>query len=123
MKCTAKTSTGTPCKSWAIQGGRVCRTHGGSAPQVKAKARARLEALVNPAITQLDKRVKDDENPGLALAAAKDILDRAGFGAPAPGQTSMGTVFQVIMMRAGDPEPVSSPVSNGRVLEVVLDKA
>jgi hypothetical protein len=34
-RCTARRSTdGQPCRAWAIVGGTVCRSHGGSAPQV-----------------------------------------------------------------------------------------
>lgn len=40
-KCTAQTKRGR-CKKWAIRGGSVCQTHGGGAPQVKAKAKERL---------------------------------------------------------------------------------
>lgn len=44
MKCSArKTSTGEPCKNWAIKGATVCRNHGGSAPQVKAAAKRKLQ--------------------------------------------------------------------------------
>lgn len=41
-RCSAHRSNGEPCGAWAIRGGFVCRVHGGSAPQVKAAARARL---------------------------------------------------------------------------------
>lgn len=44
MKCTGHSSrTGKPCKRDAIAGGNVCLSHGGSAGQVKAKAKDRLE--------------------------------------------------------------------------------
>lgn len=44
-KCSAKSKqTGKRCGQYAIPGGTVCRFHGGSAPQVKAKAAERLEA-------------------------------------------------------------------------------
>lgn len=42
-KCSGHTSDGAPCDQWAIRGGTVCVTHGGRAPQVKAKAQQRLE--------------------------------------------------------------------------------
>lgn len=42
-RCTAKTSRGTPCKRSPINGGTVCATHGGRAPQVKAAAERRLQ--------------------------------------------------------------------------------
>jgi hypothetical protein len=41
-RCSARKSDGTPCKAYPIHGAKVCRVHGGSAPQVKAAARARL---------------------------------------------------------------------------------
>lgn len=43
MKCSARRSDGEPCAKWAIRGGSVCNTHGGSAPAVRAKAAERLE--------------------------------------------------------------------------------
>lgn len=47
-QCTAKTSSGEPCKKRPIHGGTVCATHGGSTPQVRQKARVRLlEAKLN----------------------------------------------------------------------------
>jgi hypothetical protein len=56
----------------------VCRMHGGGAPQVKAAAAARLRAMVDPALGVLEYAVKR-KNKDLrgALAAAKEVLDRA----------------------------------------------
>jgi hypothetical protein len=45
MKCTATTTAGNPCKLNSINGGVVCHKHGGSAPQVKAKADIRAEVM------------------------------------------------------------------------------
>ena len=79
-------TTGQRCKKAAILGGTVCQTHGGGAPQVKAKAertiRAQLDALQDPPVRQLKTRVEDEERPALALRAAADILDRGGYKAP-----------------------------------------
>lgn len=44
-RCSAHTSSGRPCKQRPIRGGTVCATHGGSAPQVRRKAEARLAQL------------------------------------------------------------------------------
>jgi hypothetical protein len=44
-KCSARRRDGQPCGCWAIRGGTVCRVHGGAAPQVRRKARDRLEAI------------------------------------------------------------------------------
>lgn len=41
-RCTAKNATGNQCRKDAINGATVCRNHGGSAPQVKAKAAERV---------------------------------------------------------------------------------
>lgn len=40
--CQARTKTGAECKRFAIRGGVVCATHGGSAPQVRAAANRRI---------------------------------------------------------------------------------
>lgn len=83
-QCKAKAkSTGRRCKSPPIHGAVVCRKHGGSAPQVKKKARERFNDLVDPAINILAKAMveaegRDDPVTTHAMAAAKDILDRAG---------------------------------------------
>lgn len=77
--CTARRTNGEPCKRFAIVGGNVCSTHGGAAPQVKHAAEARLSALVDPAITRLTSIMEQTDNDAVALAAVKDILDRAGY--------------------------------------------
>lgn len=41
-RCSAHRKNGEPCRAWAINGGRVCRMHGGAAPQVRRKAGERL---------------------------------------------------------------------------------
>lgn len=56
----------------------MCRMHGGSAPQVKAAAKLRLAALVDPAIDQLTKLLKSQDQK-VQLGAVKDVLDRAGL--------------------------------------------
>lgn len=41
-KCRAHRRDGQPCGNYAINGGRVCRKHGGGAPQVRRKADERV---------------------------------------------------------------------------------
>lgn len=76
-KCTAKSSrTGKPCQKYPINGGTVCRTHGGAAPQVKAAAEKRLADLRPKAITRLDWLMDQEAFPTVILGAVKDVLDR-----------------------------------------------
>jgi hypothetical protein len=82
-KCTAHSSrTGEPCKLPPLRGMEVCRSHGGAAPQVKAKARQRIEAAADRMAREL-LRMAVDENVSdtVKLAAIRDALDRAGLGA------------------------------------------
>lgn len=80
MKCTAHSSiTGQPCKRWAIQGGTVCATHGGQAPQVKAKALERIQAAAVDAAVELARLAVSAESEAVRVSAIKDLLDRAGL--------------------------------------------
>jgi hypothetical protein len=54
---------------------RVCRTHGGAAPQVREAARLRLALLADPAVRRLEKIIKHGED-AQALAAIKVVLER-----------------------------------------------
>ena len=81
-RCTAKSkSTGDRCKNPPIPGGRVCRVHGGAAPQVKAAAATRvLEALVAPALIELRGLLQNPETPaGVRQRCIDSILDRTGY--------------------------------------------
>lgn len=80
-KCKAIKKDGVQCGKWAIKGATVCGTHGGSAPQVRRSARARLLELVDPALAELSKilyrtNVLDSDK----IKACTAILDRAGYG-------------------------------------------
>ena len=80
MKCTAHTSAGNNCKANAIKGSNVCRVHGGSAPQVKAKAQQRLLAAADDAAAVLVQIIMDESKPdNVRVTAIKDLLDRAGL--------------------------------------------
>jgi hypothetical protein len=82
-KCKAQTKSGRPCSKDAIDGGTVCYFHGGNAPQVIAAARRRLATMMFPALAVVEKSLKKHKsNPGVALRAAMDVLDRNGFKAP-----------------------------------------
>ena len=81
--CNATTRQGNPCRGAAIKGGTVCRLHGGSAPQVKAAARRRLEAMIDPALSVMLEMLTDRDTPHSVRATLlRDILDRTGYSAP-----------------------------------------
>jgi hypothetical protein len=63
LRCSARSSrTGQPCKKAAIAGMRVCRTHGGAAPQVREAARLRLALLADPAVRRLEQIIQHGED-------------------------------------------------------------
>jgi hypothetical protein len=79
-RCKAKKQSGDPCGAWAIKGATVCHAHGGSAPQVRRKARERLLEGADPAAALLNEQVKDKKlSAADRRSAAVAILDRAGL--------------------------------------------
>lgn len=79
-RCVAHRKNGERCKAYAIRGGTVCGKHGGSAPQVKAKAQQRILAAADGAAAKLVALMQDKNVPAqVQLAAARDLLDRAGI--------------------------------------------
>ena len=93
--CAAHRTNGEPCSAYARHGARVCVVHGGRAPQVKAKAEDRIRDLVDPSLNRIARTIADDQNPALALAAARDILDRAGYKATEKIQSDGRTVIEI----------------------------
>jgi len=65
----------------AILGGNVGYHHGGSTPQVKARAQRRLQQAADAMAQRLRSFALDDDvaDP-VALVAIRDALDRAGLG-------------------------------------------
>jgi hypothetical protein len=79
-QCTAHSSrTGEQCRAPAIRGGTVCVTHGGAAPQVKAKALERIQAAAVDVAAELVRLAIHADSESVRVQAAKDILDRAGL--------------------------------------------
>jgi hypothetical protein len=75
-RCSARSSrTGQPCKKAAITGMRVCRTHGGAAPQAREAARRRMAFLVDPGLRCLEAILNDPDHPQL-LGPIKEVLAR-----------------------------------------------
>lgn len=77
-KCAAHKKNGDPCGNYAITGGRVCRMHGGAAPQVRRAAEMRLlEASAYRALAVTMDRLKRDRLDWAAsrILATSDVLD------------------------------------------------
>ena len=80
VSCTAKTRDGDLCKNAPMMGQRTCRMHGGSTQASRAKAQERILAAADPAAAKLVSLMQDKRVPhNVQLAAARDLLDRAGL--------------------------------------------
>lgn len=83
-KCGARTRQGTPCQQSPLAGSTRCRMHGGSAPQVLAKAKERLLLAADDAVSVLIRIMFDPKSPvGERRQAAVALMDRAGLNAKA----------------------------------------
>ena len=114
-RCTARSSrTGKPCQRAPIVGGTVCATHGGRAPQVRRAAEARIAALVHPSLDTLARALEADDIHA-AIRAARDLLDRAGIGAPSrvelEHELRIGPIVEELEARRvrRGPRPVPTP--------------
>lgn len=68
QRCSApSTRTGQPCGRFAIKGGTVCATYGGSGPQARAAAKRRLEGLALDTLADVMKNSKNDAESGPSI--------------------------------------------------------
>jgi hypothetical protein len=73
-KCSGRRTDGRPCGAYAVNGAKVCSAHGGSAPQVKAKAAERItEQQIRRELARLDVAPVDDYLGQMALIAGQVI--------------------------------------------------
>lgn len=92
QRCGATNQQGEQCRKWALQGTGlngtkpVCLRHGGSIPQVKKAAeervriaRLRIMDAAEGAFETIEYLSQFATQENVKLAAAKDILDRAGI--------------------------------------------
>lgn len=73
--CKARRSDGEPCKRPPIRGGRVCASHGGRAPAVRAAADRRL---AEQEATQEVARLTDARGPLTLPDVYREMLTTAG---------------------------------------------
>lgn len=70
--------------------------HGGSARQVREKAQQRMLALVHPALDTLRELVASADSDSVRMAAAKYVLEYAGFKVVEKVDVEQETVIKVI---------------------------
>lgn len=120
--CTAKVrSTGEPCKNMAVVGTTVCVAHGARRGMTmrnvadaiieKKDLARRIEEAADKALDTVIALSDDATDDKTRLAAAKDILDRAGHGAVrksevggpgAFGQLNVDEQIERMLSRGGD---------------------
>lgn len=98
LKCVARKKDGTPCQRPPIRGAAVCRMHGGAAPQVQRKAAERIAHASDIAVVKIMQLMLNPNAPyAIQLAAAKDLLDRAGITAKHVVELTVESPWQMII--------------------------
>jgi hypothetical protein len=96
VRCEGHTKDGNRCRRSAIPGATVCRIHGGSAPQVRAVAAARIGNAADEMVKRLHAMLDDPEVEARdKIKIAQDMLDRAGLGAVEKHIVGVGQVDPV----------------------------
>lgn len=105
-RCRYTKRNGEQCKNPPIKGGTVCKKHGGAAAHIQRKAQERLQAMVMPALVELNKIL---EAPGTSdgdkLRAVSMVLDRTGFGKGVTVEHKQDKPWEVTMQAIIMPMP------------------
>lgn len=110
-RCTAHRKNGDQCKNAARHGTNVCDFHGAKAPQVKRKARQRIEEAADRMAAELLKMATDDDvADSVKLAAIRDALDRAGLAAKNAVEVEVGPPkpYEVLLEHIGTGSRIES---------------
>ena len=93
-RCGARRSNGQPCRAYAIAGGRVCRVHGGGAPQVRH--RARIRSIEGPLWRAVDRGLDRQRREILDWHVAR-ILGAASLLGISPERVTPGDVLMCVL--------------------------
>ncbi len=109
-RCHATNRRGNQCAKPAIQGGTVCRMHGGAAPQVQRKAAERLAEARDDALSLLLRQIRSGEiEPRVVLDAVVKLTEVT--------ETIEGRVAKRVGVEHTDREQVAERV--GKLLQLV----
>lgn len=130
LRCVAHKRNGDQCRQTAIRGGRVCKKHGGSAPQVIARARVRLQMqtmrMADELLGMALDTTLDYKRPDVRLAAIKEVLDRGGLGVheqidlnvdPKPFEDLLGKIAGIANMSRDESRKLREGVIDAEVVD------
>lgn len=126
-RCRYTKRNGEQCKNAPIKGGTVCKKHGGAAAHIQRKAQERLQAMVMPALVELNKILEaPSTSDGDKLRAVSMVLDRTGFGKGMTIEHKQDkpwevTMQAIIMPVADDYQSISDDIEDAEVVEESLE--
>jgi hypothetical protein len=96
VRCEGHVQNGSRCLRPAVLGATVCSQHGGSAPQVRQRAAARIGNAADEMVKRLQAMLDDPAVEARdKIKIAQDLLDRAGLNATEKHIVGVGQVDPV----------------------------